>query len=102
MNRIVLPVVAVLILSLSACVTVPLADTGGPMPPMSMQCNAEGASWAIGQAPTTEVVERVRVDTHSRAARVLRPGQMVTMEFSAERVNIRVNERAAIIGITCG
>ena len=51
---------------------------------------------------SSDVVERVRVDTHSRIARVLRPGQMVTMEFSAERVNIRVNERGAIIGVTCG
>ena len=102
MTRIVAPIVAVLTLSLSACATVPDANTGGPLPPSAMQCDASGASWAIGQSPSSEVVERVRVDTHSRAARVLRPGQVVTMEFSAERVNIRVNEREAIIGVTCG
>jgi len=102
MTRIVLPIVAALGLSLCACATTPNANTGGPLPPSAMQCDASGASWAIGQSPTTDIVERVRVDTHSRIARVLRPGQMVTMEFSAERVNIRVNERAAIIGVTCG
>jgi hypothetical protein len=48
------------------------------------------------------VVERIRMDTHSRIARVLRPGQAVTMEFSAERVNVNVNDRNAIIGVTCG
>ena len=63
---------------------------------------AEPGAWAIGKAASAEVVERIRVDTHSRIARVLRPGQVVTMEFSAERVNVNVNERDAIIGVTCG
>ena len=102
MTSIVPPIVAVLTLFLSACATVPNANTGGPLPPSAMQCNASGASWAIGQSPTAEIVERIRVDTHSRIARVLRPGQVVTMEFSAERVNINVNEREAIVGVTCG
>lgn len=102
MSRLALPIATTLTLSLSACAAVPPANTGGPLPPSAMQCDASGASWAIGQAPSSEVVERVRVDTHSRVARVLRPGQVVTMEFSADRVNIRVNEREAIIGVTCG
>ena len=102
MTRAALPIVAASALLLSACATVPPADTGGPLPPVAMQCNASGASWAIGQSPTAEVVERIRVDTHSRTARVLRPGQVVTMEFSGERVNVKVNEREAIVGVTCG
>ena len=97
-----LPIVAVFALSLCACASAPPADTGGPNPPMAMQCDASGASWAIGQSPSAEVVERIRVHTHSRSARVLRPGQVVTMEFSAERVNVKVNEREAIVGVTCG
>jgi len=102
MSPIALPIATALTLSLSACASTPTANTGGPLPPSAMQCDASGASWAIGQSPGSDVVERVRVDTHSRIARVLRPGQMVTMEFSGDRVNIRVNEREAIIGVTCG
>jgi hypothetical protein len=102
MTRIVLPIAAAFTLSLSACATVPNANTGGPLPPSAMQCDASGASWAIGQSPTAEIVERIRVDTHSRIARVLRPGQVVTMEFSGERVSVNVNEREAIVGVTCG
>ena len=98
-----LPVVSLLLfaLPLAACAPMP-PRTGGPLPPASFQCVAEPAAWAIGQAATAEAVERIRVDTHSRTARVLRPGQVVTMEYSAERVNVNVNERDAIIGITCG
>jgi hypothetical protein len=102
MTRIVLPIAAAFTLSLFACATTPNANTGGPLPPSAMQCDASGARWAIGQSPSSDVVERVRVDTHSRITRVLHPGQVVTMEFSGERVNIRVNEREAIVGVTCG
>jgi hypothetical protein len=102
MTRIILPIVAVFTLSLSACATVPSANTAGPLPPSTTQCDASGARWAIGQSPTADIVERIRVDTHSRIARVIRPGQVVTMEFSGERVNVNVNEREAIVGVTCG
>jgi hypothetical protein len=101
MSRIAVPLAATLVLSMAACAPMP-PTTGGPLPPASFQCVAEPAAWAIGQAATAEVVERIRVDTRSRIARVLRPGQVVTMEFSAERVNVNVNERNAIIGVTCG
>ena len=48
------------------------------------------------------MVERIRVDTHSAVARVLHPDDVVTMEYSFQRVNVKVNERNAIVGITCG
>jgi hypothetical protein len=102
MSRIaVVPLAATLVLSLAACAPMP-PTTGGPLPPATIQCVAEPGAWAIGKAATAEVVERIRMDTHSRIARVLRPGQAVTMEFSAERVNVNVNDRNAIIGVTCG
>ena len=102
MTRIALQLAAALALSLSACMAAPPPRTGGPLPPSTMQCNADGARWAIGQAVTPEVVERVRVDTRSSIAWVIRPGQPVDADFSAERVNISVNERNAIVGIVCG
>ena len=85
--------------ALPACAPMPPADPG---PPQMGQCNAELARWAIGQAATSEVVERIRIDTRSSVARVIRPGQAVTMDFSAARVNVHVNERNAITGVTCG
>ena len=85
--------------SLPACAPMPPAE---PSPPYTGQCDAELARWAIGQAATSEVVERIRIDTHSQVARVIRPGQAVTMDYSAARVNVHVNERNAITGVTCG
>ena len=89
---------AIAALGLSACTSV--APLSPPLP--AQQCVAEPARWAIGQAATAEVVERIRVDTGSKVARVLHPGDVITMEYSYQRVNVKVNERNAIIGITCG
>lgn len=102
MSRIIaVPFVAALALPLAACAPMP-PSTGGPLPPTAAKCVAEPGAWAVGKEATDEVVERVRVDTHSRIARVLRPGEVVTMEFNFQRVNANVNDRNAIIGVTCG
>lgn len=98
MTKGLFPAAILLALPLAACAPMP---PPGP-PPLASQCVAAPASWAIGQAATADVVERIRIDTNSRIARVLHPGQVITMEFSAQRVNVKVNERNAIVGITCG
>lgn len=89
-------------LAVAGCSTVPPVRAGGPYPPVEAQCDAERARWAIGREATADVVEEVRVATQSRDVRVIRPGQVVTMDFRPDRVNIRVNERNAITSITCG
>ena len=61
--------------SLSACAPMPPVAA---VPPPAGQCHVEPARWAIGQAATADVVERIRIDTHSSVARVIRPGQAVT------------------------
>ena len=88
-------------LSTAACTGMQV-NTGGPLPPQEMQCDAERARWAIGREATAGIVEEVRVATQSRTVRVIHPGQAVTMDFSPVRVNIHVNERNAITSITCG
>lgn len=91
---------AVLLASMVACSTMPAE------PPMAGTpvgvCNAQAASWAIGRAPTQDVVDRATRDSGARVSRVLRPGQVVTMEYRADRLNIDVNDREAITGLRCG
>ncbi|MDQ2701644.1 MAG: I78 family peptidase inhibitor [Pseudomonadota bacterium] len=90
--------VLLLALPLAACAPMP-----PPAPPsLEMQCVAEAGSWAIGKGVDDDIVERVRVDTRSKSVRVIRPGQAVTMDYRVDRVNIKLNERDAIVGISCG
>ncbi len=98
MSRFVGPVLLALSVVLLGCAPMPPQ----PSPPYTGQCDASKATWAIGKAATADVVERIRVDTGSQVARVIRPGQAVTMDYSAARVNVNVNERDAINKLTCG
>ena len=94
---------AVLLLALAACASPPPLQSGGdPASSDRAVCDAAAAQGAIGKTATADTVERVRVDSHSRVVRMLHPGQMVTMEFSAERVDIRVDNNNVILAVTCG
>ncbi len=73
-----------------------------PPPPQATTCEASGATWAVGQHATDRVVERARMAAGARTARVLRPGEAVTMEFNAERLNLEVNEREIVQNVRCG
>ena len=85
------------LLALSACATTASAPAQS-----AGACNAQGAHWAIGNAPDQDVVNRILQDTGSRDARVLTPGMAATMDYRPDRVNIDVNDRGAITGIRCG
>lgn len=95
-------------LSLPACAMAP-ADppprdmhTGGPMPPQQMTCVPDGAQWALGQRASADVVARVKADSDASVVRVIRPGEMITMDFSGVRVDIRVDGDTRILAVTCG
>ncbi len=94
----VLMPVIVLLLSMGACATIP--PDGPPM--AAAQCDANGARWALGQEPGSDVVERARTESGSATVRVVHPGQAVTMDFGGDRLNLNVNERNAIDAIRCG
>ena len=93
--------------ALAACAMLGFAACASQMPPpanvpIETQCVAGAGAWAIGRAPSDQVAEQVRIDTRSNAVRVIRPGDAVTMDYRGDRVNIKVNERNAIVGVTCG
>lgn len=91
----------VLILSVGACASMgPPPDVGAPG--AANMCNAEAVRWAIGREPTQDVVERARVESGSNVVRVIRPGEVVTMDYRVDRLNLDVNDRNAISGARCG
>ena len=100
MARTPLLLVPLLALPLAACAGKPMR-TGGALPP-TLACDAVPARWAIGQAASADVLERIRVDSHAQVVRVIKPGQMVTMEFSAGRVDVRVDGDNRVLGVSCG
>jgi hypothetical protein len=100
MARVLLVLGPLLALPLAACAGKSMR-TGGPLPP-TLACDAAPARWAIGRTADADVLERVRADSHAQVVRVLKPGQVVTMEFSAGRVDVRVDAGNVVLGVSCG
>lgn len=96
--------VAALPLLLAACATLPEqpADARPAAPRAPAMCNAAPAQFAVGRPYDAALAETVRQRSGAAVARVLRPGQMVTMEFSAERVSIDVDAKGMVHRVRCG
>ena len=89
---------AATVLGVVACATPP-----EPAPaPGELQCVADAGAWAVGKPVSDELVAQVISDTHSRNARVVRPGQAVTMDFRGDRVNLMLDMQDRVERVTCG
>ncbi|MGN6111562.1 MAG: I78 family peptidase inhibitor [Luteimonas sp.] len=99
MRHAMLPAIAVATVAagcLAACAT-PVTP-----PPAANQCVAGMADWAVGKPVSDELVAKIVSDTHSRTARVVRPGQAVTMDYRGDRVNVMLDEHDRVREVTCG
>lgn len=90
--------------ALSGCASA-LPPAGGgpaPQPPTVSGCQAEPAQGAVGQVATATVIEEARQRAGAHSARVLRPGQVVTMEFNESRLNLDVDAASRVVRVRCG
>lgn len=82
------------------------ADASGAEPvspmPAAGECNADKAQSAIGQAYTDKLAEELRKTTGARVIRRIEPGQMVTMDFRDDRLNIELDGSGKIARVRCG
>lgn len=105
----------VLTLSLAACAANPpegaslsAAAETAPMPTQATDaepqpgCNAEAARIVIGLVATAEVIDRARAAAGAQVVRTLVPGQIVTMEYHASRLNIDVDAGNVVTNVRCG
>lgn len=77
-------------------------DVRTEIPPRGGRCDAAPAQSAIGRTGTARNVEAARVASGALMARTIAPGQMVTKEFDAERLNLSVDAGGKIIRVNCG
>lgn len=73
-----------------------------PVDGMAQACRAAAAMDAIGQDATAARVEQARRAAGAATARVLAPGQVVTMEFRADRLNLEVDAGNRVTAVRCG
>lgn len=89
--------IAVLALSLPACATTPADPTPEPD-----TCDAAAARALIGGRATDVLVAEAQRLTGARRVRSIRPGMMVTMDYSPDRLNIHIGPDEKVERFACG
>lgn len=93
---------ATLALLMSACGTSPATSQAANPAPMSGRCNAAPAQFAVGRNADAALENEARARAGAKTVRVLRPDQVVTMEFNAERLNLTVDNAGRVTRVNCG
>ncbi len=85
--------------ALMACTTPTAPPSSGPaVPPADKDtCNAARHAGLIGKP-----IADPGVPAASRQVRHIRPDSIVTMDFSATRLNINTDDKGMIVSISCG
>ncbi|KCB51475.1 I78 family peptidase inhibitor [Bordetella hinzii] len=78
------------------------ASASGSMLPGGKSCDAQPAQNLVGQAFSDSVGADVRSRSGSDSVRVLKPGQVMTLEYNPARVNIIIDGQGRISAIRCG
>ena len=65
-------------------------------------CDAAKAEFAVGQAYSDSLAEQARAAAGAKIVRRLVPGQMVTLEFSGERLNLDTDASGKVAAVRCG
>lgn len=86
--------------------------TGGALPPEEQirvapgleeaSCDAEAAQRFVGKKADEATVKAAVAASGAKAARVIKPDMMVTMDYRGDRLNIRLDDAGDIIAVTCG
>ncbi|MGN6578727.1 MAG: I78 family peptidase inhibitor [Bordetella sp.] len=80
------------------------STTYTPMPtgPAMSDCDADPVQNMLGQVYRDSTGETARQRSGSRIIRLLRPGQVMTMEYDPSRINIILDDKGAIQALRCG
>jgi hypothetical protein len=91
-------------LLISACGNMAPASSGAApaSTPAASRCNAAPAQFAVGRNIDAALESDARARAGAKASRVLKPGQVVTMEFNAERLSLTVDDAGRVTRVSCG
>ena len=79
-----------------------LSTLGCTTVPEPRLCDAARADTLIGSPATASLGPQALQLTGARALRWIQPGTMVTMDYRADRLNIRLDANNRITKIDCG
>ncbi|QJQ97053.1 hypothetical protein HIO72_06805 [Halomonas sp. PA5] len=105
--KLALPLGAALLLSACATPPQPIQRDEAPLPPTVTpanrdDCDARSSQDRIGRAYDEALSASILAESGAERLRVLRAGDMATMDHRPDRLNIRLDENDRIEQIGCG
>jgi hypothetical protein len=90
--------VALCSVALAACSTVPAEGSE----PAGGKCRAEGLERYVGEAGSAENGAAILHESGAKTLRWIPHGSAITMDFSEQRVNVKLDPQSRIEAVTCG
>lgn len=111
MNRLIFSSIMLMAGLLAACSTP--VDLDAPRAPSTSsssslffhseyRCDADPAQKLVGKTYSDSTDREAKSLSGSKYVRTLRPGQVITMEYDPERINLRLDENDVIKTVGCG
>ena len=76
------------------------ASAAAPSP--SGTCDSAAVAALVGKTANVALVEQAKRQSGAETARVLRPHDVMTMDYNSRRLKIDVNETDVVQQFTCG
>lgn len=91
-----------LALGLAGCGTIGWFPPVAPEQPPDGTCHTDRLSRLVGRAATPELGAEAQRSSGALRLRVIRPGDMVTMDLSPQRLNIHLDANNHVDHFACG
>jgi hypothetical protein len=88
-------------LALAGCATTAPPSPSAPSPP-SGQCNADALGDLVGRPGDAALGADAMRRSGALRLRWIRPGDMVTMDYSAQRLNVHLDAQERVDHFACG
>ncbi|KQW37204.1 MULTISPECIES: I78 family peptidase inhibitor [Pseudomonas] len=66
------------------------------------RCEAKAAEFAIGKQASPQLLEQARTRAGAQIARILKPNDMVTLEYRSDRLNLNTDANLVVNRVNCG
>ncbi|MGE6608227.1 I78 family peptidase inhibitor [Halomonas sp. NPDC076908] len=80
----------------------PTVTPNGSSQEQAVACDLDAIQYAIGEQFDEANVPQLQSDSSARQVRVLRPGDMATMDHRPDRLNIHLDDQDVINDLRCG
>lgn len=80
----------------------PAASAPSPAAAAGGRCDSDMAKFAVGQTASSALLQQAQQRSGAQTARILRPGDIMTLEYRSERLNLNVDAQGVIARVNCG